>query len=57
MSSTEAPISINLKTAGGTQITLRAETAEQFADMIAQGIHTVRCSYRSRTSSERFISK
>ncbi len=41
MSSTEAPISINLKTAGGTQITLRAETAEQFADMIAQGIHTV----------------
>ena len=41
MSSTEAPISINLKTSGGTQITLRAETAEQFADMIAQGIHTV----------------
>jgi len=26
MSSTEAPISINLKTAGGTQITLRAVT-------------------------------
>ncbi len=41
MSSTEAPISINLKTAGGTGITLRAETAEQFADMIAQGIHVI----------------
>jgi hypothetical protein len=30
MSSTEAPISINLKTAGGTQITLRAETPDEF---------------------------
>ena len=39
MSSTESPISINLKTAGGTQITLRADTADQFADMIAQGLH------------------
>jgi len=41
MSSTEAPISVNLKTAGGTLITLRGETPEKFADMIAQGIHTV----------------
>ena len=41
MSSTESPISINLKTAAGTQITLRADTADQFADMIAQGIHTI----------------
>ena len=41
MSSTEAPISINLKTSGGTQITLRGETPEQFADMIAVGIHTI----------------
>lgn len=41
MASTEAPISINLKTSGGTGITLRAETAEQFADMIAHGIHTI----------------
>ena len=41
MASSEAPISINLKTAGGTGITLRAESAEQFADMIAQSIHTL----------------
>jgi hypothetical protein len=39
--STEAPISINLKSAGGTGITLRAETAEEFADMIANGIHII----------------
>jgi len=39
--STEAPISINLKSAGGTGITLRGETAEQFADMIANGIHII----------------
>lgn len=41
MPSTEAPISINLKSAGGTGITLRAESAEEFADMIAQGIHVI----------------
>lgn len=41
MPSTEAPISINLKSAGGTGITLRGETAEQFADMIANGIHII----------------
>ena len=41
MPSTEAPISINLKSAGGTGITLRAETAEEFADMIANGIHII----------------
>ena len=41
MPSTEAPISINLKSAGGTGITLRAETAEEFADMIANGIHVI----------------
>ncbi len=35
------PISINLKSAGGTGITLRGETAEQFADMIANGIHII----------------
>jgi hypothetical protein len=39
--STEAPISINLKSAGGTGITLRAESAEEFADMIANGIHII----------------
>jgi len=39
--STGAPISINLKSAGGTGITLRAESAEEFADMIAQGIHVI----------------
>ena len=39
--STEAPISINLKSAGGTGITLRAESAEEFADMIANGIHVI----------------
>ena len=33
MSSTEAPISINLKTAGGTQITLRAETPDEFTSL------------------------
>lgn len=41
MPSTEAPISINLKSAGGTGITLRAESAEEFADMIANGIHII----------------
>lgn len=41
MPSTEAPISINLKSTGGTGITLRGETAEQFADMIANGIHII----------------
>ena len=35
MSSTEAPISINLKTAGGTQITLRAETPDDFTALTA----------------------
>ena len=30
MPSNEAPISINLKTLGGTQITLRAETSDEF---------------------------
>jgi hypothetical protein len=35
MSSTEAPISINLKTAGGTQITLRGETPDEFTALTA----------------------
>ena len=35
MSSTEAPISINLKTVGGTQITLRAETPDEFTALTA----------------------
>lgn len=33
MPSNEAPISINLKTAGGTQITLRAETPDDFTSL------------------------
>lgn len=33
MPSNEAPISINLKTVGGTQITLRAETADEFTQL------------------------
>lgn len=41
MPSTEAPISINLKSPNGTGITLRAESAEEFADMVAQGIHVI----------------
>ena len=41
MPSTEAPISINLKSPNGTGITLRAESAEEFADMVAQNIHII----------------
>jgi hypothetical protein len=33
MPSAEAPISINLKTAAGTQITLRAETPDEFTSL------------------------
>jgi len=33
MPSNEAPISINLKTAAGTQITLRAETPDEFTSL------------------------
>ena len=40
MSSTEAPISINLKTAGGTQITLRAETPDEFT-ILTSGIFQI----------------
>jgi len=39
--STEAPISINIKSPGGTGVTLRAESAEEFADMVAQNIHII----------------
>lgn len=35
MSHTEAPISINLKTAAGTQLTLRANTPDEFTSLTA----------------------
>jgi hypothetical protein len=35
MSHTEAPISINLKTAAGTQLTLRANNADEFTSLTA----------------------
>lgn len=38
MSHTEAPITVTFKSAKQTLITVRAETAEQFADLIAQGV-------------------
>lgn len=41
MSSTEAPISITAKTAAGTLVTLRAETAEDLGNMVAQGIFAI----------------
>jgi len=36
MSHTEAPISINLKTAAGTQLTLRANTPDEFTALTTQ---------------------
>lgn len=36
MSHTEAPISINLKTAAGTQLTLRANTPDEFTGLTSQ---------------------
>jgi hypothetical protein len=41
MSSTEAPISITAKTAAGTLVTLRAETAEDLGNLVAQGIFAI----------------
>ncbi len=41
MSSTEAPISITAKTAAGTLVTLRAETAEELGNLVAQGIFAI----------------
>lgn len=38
MSHTEAPITVTFKSARQTLITVRADTPEQFADTIAQGI-------------------
>lgn len=36
MSHTEAPISVTFKTAVATLVTIRANTAEEFADLVAQ---------------------
>ena len=41
MPSTEAPISITAKTAAGTLVTLRAETAEDLGNLVAQGIFAI----------------
>jgi len=56
MSSTEAPISINLKTAGGTQITLRAETPDEFTTLtssvfqIVEAVNEVEAAVRGQNA-------
>jgi hypothetical protein len=57
MSHSEAPISINLKTAAGTQLTLRANTPDEFTALttqvfaIVEAIDEVEKAVRSTTSS------
>lgn len=57
MSHSEAPISINLKTAAGTQLTLRANTPDEFTGLtsqifsIVEAIDEVEKAVRSTTSS------
>ena len=57
MSHTEAPISINLKTAAGTQLTLRANTPDEFTSLtasvfsIVEAIEEVEKAVRSTGSS------
>ena len=57
MTHTEAPISINLKTTGGTQITLRASTPDEFTQLtssifqIAEAVDEVEKAVRSTVSS------
>jgi hypothetical protein len=57
MSHTEAPISINLKTAAGTQLTLRANTPDEFTALtasvfsIVEAIEEVEKAVRSTGSS------
>jgi hypothetical protein len=57
MSHTEAPISINLKTSAGTQLTLRANTPDEFTALtsgifqIAEAIEEVEKAVRSTGSS------
>ena len=57
MSHSEAPISINLKTAAGTQLTLRANTPDEFTALtsgifqIAEAIEEVEKAVRSTSSS------
>jgi len=57
MSHTEAPISINLKTPAGTQLTLRANTPDEFTALttqvfaIAEAIEEVEKAVRSTGSS------
>jgi hypothetical protein len=57
MSHTEAPISINLKTAAGTQLTLRANTPDEFTALtsqifaIVEAIDEVEKTVRSTASS------
>ena len=57
MSHTEAPISINLKTPAGTQLTLRANTPDEFTALttqvfaIAEAIEEVEKAVRSTSSS------
>ena len=41
MSSTEAPISITVKTSKGSLVTVRAETAEELDQIIALGVHSI----------------
>jgi hypothetical protein len=41
MSSTEAPISINIRTASGTQLTVRANTGEELDQLVANSLASI----------------
>jgi hypothetical protein len=41
MSSTEAPISINIRTASGTQLTVRANTGEELDQLVATSLASI----------------
>jgi hypothetical protein len=41
MSSTEAPISINIRTASGTQVTVRANTGEELDQLVANSLASI----------------